>query len=146
MTFLLLAAPALATGEVDVEITILPIVEFTVNHGTLIIYTYDRSSVFDVPQDLGNVEYDLYVNQGWQIEGIILDDSENDQTADDWDAVTWILSINDVIINETEHGMIDSGDSAVARTGNVWKVLLTIPRSEGSSTSDCTIELTASGV
>lgn len=145
IVFLLLASPAFAE-EVDVEITIQSIVEFTVNNAVALTFTYDEYSDFGVAQDIGDVDYDLSVNQGWQVEGLILDGTQNGQTAADWDAATWTLSVNAVTIDETAAVIIDSGGAAVHRDDSVWEVLLTIPWSESASTPDCTIELTASAV
>jgi hypothetical protein len=144
--FLLLAAPAMAQETVDVEITINTIVEFTVNNVAALTFTYDQYSDFGVAQDLGDVDYDLNVNQAWQVEGIILDSTQNGQVADDWDDSSWTLSVNAVTIDESSAVVIDSGGAAVHRVGSVWEVLLTIPWPESNSTPDCTIELTASEV
>lgn len=144
--FILLATPAMAAEELDVEITIQTIVEFTVNNAGPLTFTYDEYSDFDVANDIGDVDYDLYVNQAWQVTGKILDGTQSSQTADDWDDGTWTLSVNAVTINETSAVNIDSGGAAVERTGSVWEVLLTIPWPESASTPDCTIEMTASSV
>lgn len=146
LVFLFLAAPVMAAETVDVEITILTIVEFTVNNAGPLTFTYDEYADFGVAQDLGDVDYDLYVNQAWQIEGLILDGTQNGQTAADWDDSNWTLSVNAVTIDESAAVIIDSGGAAVARTGSLWEVLLTIPWPESNSTPDCTIEMTASSV
>jgi len=145
LAFFLLASPAFAE-QVDVEITIQTITEFTINNAGPLTFTYDEYADFDVANDIGDVDYDLYVNQAWQIDGQILDGVQNGQTAADWDDATWTLSVNAVTINEAGTVTVDSGGAAVARTGSVWEVLLTIPWSEPASTPDCTIELTASAV
>ncbi len=146
MVFLFLATPAMAAELLDVEITIQTIVEFTVNNAGPLTFTYDEYVDFGVANDIGDVDYNLYVNQAWQVEGIILDGVQNGQTAADWDAATWTLSVNAVTIDESAAVVIDSGGAAVARTGSVWEVLLTIPWPESASTPDCTIEMTASSV
>ena len=143
--FIALATPAMAE-TCDVEITISTIVEFTVNNVTALTFTYDQYSDFGVNQDLGDVDYDLSVNQGWQVTGKILDGTQNGQTAADWNAAAWTLSTNAVTINETAAVVIDSGGAAVHRVGSLWEVLLNIPWPESNSTPDCTIELTASAV
>jgi len=142
--FIALAAPAMAE-TVDVEITISTIVEFTVNNVTALTFTYDQYSDFGAAQDIGDVDYDLSVNQAWQVTGKILDGTQNGQTAADWNAA-WTLSTNAVTINETAAVVVDSGGAAVHREGSLWEVLLTIPWPESNSTPDCTIELTASAV
>jgi len=144
--FLLLAAPVMAQEEVDVEITIQTIVEFTANNLAALTFTYDQYSDFGVAQDIGDVDYDLSVNQAWQVVGIILDGTQNGQTAADWDGVGWTLSVNAVTLDEVAADVIDSGVAAVDRFGSVWEVLLTIPWPESNSTPDCTIEMTASAV
>ncbi|MCK4720182.1 hypothetical protein KAU08_05965 [bacterium] len=146
MVFLFLATPAMAVETLDVEITIQAIVEFTVNNAGALTFTYDEYADFGVANDIGDVDYDLYVNQAWQVTGKILDGVQNAQTADDWDVAAWTLSVNAVTINETTAVNVDSGGAAVARTGSVWEVLLTIPWPESASTPDCTIEMTASSV
>src|SRR3990172_3412326 len=132
----LIATPAFAAEQVDVEITINQIVEFTVNNVGAFTFTYDQYADFGVAQDLGDVDYDLYVNQAWQIDGQILDGVQNGQTAADWDDVNWTLSVNAVTIDEAGTTIIDSGGAAVARTGSLWQVLLTIPWPESNSTPD----------
>ena len=94
IAFLLLASPAMAQEEVDVEITIQTILVFVVNNAAPFTFTYDDYADFGAAQDLGDVDYDLDCNQGWQVEGQILDGTQNGQTADDWDDATWTLSVN----------------------------------------------------
>jgi len=146
LVIFLALTPAAMAETVDVEITIQTIVEFTVNNAGALTFTYDQYSDFGVANDIGDVDYDLYVNQAWEVEGLILDGTQSGQTADDWDVASWTLSVNAVTINESSDVVIDSGGAAVARTGSVWEVLLTIPWSESASTPDCTIQLTASSV
>jgi hypothetical protein len=146
VAFLLIAAPVMAQEEVDVEITILTIVEFTANNVAPLTFTYDQYSDFGVAQDLGDVDYDLNVNQAWEVEAIILDGTQNGQAAADWDDTNWTLSVNAVEIDESLAVVIDSGVVAVDRAGALWQVLLTIPWPESNSTPDCTIEMTASEV
>jgi len=144
--FAMTTAPVIAQETVDVEITIETIVEFTVNNVGPLTFTFDQYSDFGVAQDLGDVDYDLSVNQGWQVEAIILDGTQNGQTADDWDDDAWTLTVNAVEINETTEVVIDSGGAAVHREGSLWAVQLTIPWPESNSTPDCTIQMTASEV
>ena len=146
LAFLLLAVPAQAQETVDVEITISTILVFTVNNAGPLTYTYNAYALFGVAQDIGDVDYDLTCNQGWQVDGIILDSTQNGQTADDWDDSSWTLSVNAVTIDESAGTTVDSDGSAVHRTGSVWEVLLTIPWPESNQTPDCTIQLTASAV
>jgi hypothetical protein len=146
LAFLLLAVPAQAQETVDVEITISTILVFTVNNATPLTYTYDAYGLFGSAQDIGDVDYDLTCNQGWQVDGIILDGTQNGQTADDWDDTNWTLSVNAVTIDESASATVDSDGNAVYRTGSVWQVLLTIPWPESNQTPDCTIQLTASAV
>jgi len=146
LAFMLFAAPAWAQETVDVEITIDTILVFTVNNVGPLTYTYNAYSQFGVAQDIGDVDYDLTCNQGWQVVGLILDGTQNGQTAADWDDASWTLSVNAITIDETAADVVDSGGSAVYRVGSVWQVLLTIPWPESNSTPDCTIQLTASAV
>jgi len=147
VTFLVLAAPASAVEQtLDVEITIDQILTFTVNNVTALTFTYDDYADFGVANDIGDVDYDLTCNQGWKVEGLILDGTQSSQTADDWDATTWTLSVNAVEIDETTAVTIDNDASAVNRTGSLWEVLLTIPWPESAQTPDCTIQMTASAV
>ena len=146
MVFLLLATPAIAQELVDVEITIDAIADFVVNNAGPLTFTYDEYADFGVAQDIGDVDYDLYTNQGWQVEGLILDGTQNGQTSADWDDAAWTLSVNAVTIDETTPVNVDSGGGAVNRTGSLWEVLLNIPWPESASTPDCTIELTATTV
>ncbi|HEX9744220.1 MAG TPA: hypothetical protein VGB30_02230 [bacterium] len=143
--FLLIALPVRAE-QVDVQVTFNTIVEFTVNNGGPFTFTYDEYADFGAAQDLGDVDYDLYVNQAWQVDGQILDGTQNGQTAADWDDAGWTLSVNGVTIDEASTTTVDSGGAAVERTGSLWEVLLTVPWPESNSTADCTIELTASAV
>ncbi len=144
--FLLLAVPAMAQETVDVEITIQTIVEFTANNAGPLTFTYDQYSDFGVAQDIGDVDYTLSVNQAWQVVAIILDGTQNGQTAADWNGVGWTLSVNAVTLDEVAADVIDSGGAAVHRVNSMWQVLLTIPWPESNSTPDCTIEMTASEV
>jgi len=146
VAFLLLATPAFAAEEVDVNITISTILVFTANNVAPLTYTYDTYAKFGAAQDIGDVNYDLTCNQGWQVVGLILDGTQNGQTAADWDGVGWTLSVNGVTLDEVAADVIDSGGAAVYRDGAVWEVLLTIPWPESNSTPDCTIEMTASAV
>jgi hypothetical protein len=144
--FLLLATPAVAAEEVDVNITIQTILVFTANNVAPLTFTYDAYSDFGVNQDLGDVNYDLICNQGWQVESILLDGTQNSQTADDWDDEGWTLKVNAVTVDEDGSVVVDSLGSAVHLIGSVWEVLLNIPWPESNATPDCTIQLTASTV
>jgi len=146
--FLLVAAPASAdvVQTLDVNITVETILTFTINNGAPLTFTFDEYTDFDVANDIGDVDYDLTCNQGWKVDGIILDGTQNGQVADDWDAATWTLSVNAVTIDETAAVTVDSDASAVYRDDSVWEVLLTIPWPESVSTPDCTIQLTAAAV
>lgn len=143
MAVLIFAVPAMAAEQVDVELTINQILVFTENNATALTCTLDAYSEFGVATDIGDVNYDLTANQAWQVEGIILDGTQNGQTADDWKAA-WTLSVNGVTLDEVSADIIDSGGVAVYRVGDVWEVLLTVPWPESMSTPDCTIEMTAS--
>jgi hypothetical protein len=146
IVFLLLATPAYAAEQVDVNITIQTILVFVANNAGPLTFTYDAYADFGTPNDIGDIDYDLTVNQGWQVEGQILDGVQNAQTAADWDDATWTLKVNGVTIDESAPVVIDSGVAAVHDIGSVWEVLLTIPWPESVSTPDCTIEMTASAV
>lgn len=146
LAFLMLTMPAQAQETVDVEITIDTILVFTVNNTVALTFTYNAYSQFGVDQDIGDVDYDLTCNQGWEVEGLILDGTQNGQTADDWDDTNWTLSVNSVTIDETTAAVVDSDGSAVHRTGSVWQVDLNIPWPESNASPDCTIQLTASTV
>ncbi len=145
--FLLFAIPAHAdiVDTLDVNITIDTILVFTINNGAALTFTYDEYTDFGVANDIGDVDYDLTSNQGWEVNGIILDGVQSGQTADDWGA-GWTLSVNAVTINETADVTIDSDGSAVYRDDALYEVLLTIPWPESVSTPDCTIQLTAASV
>ena len=129
-----------------VEITINAIAEFVVNNAGDLTFTFDEYADFGSANDIGDVDYDLNVNAAWQVEGLILDGTQNAQTADDWDDSAWTLSVNAVTIDESTPVNVDSGGGAVARSGSVWEVLLTIPWPESASTVDCSIQLTATAV
>jgi hypothetical protein len=144
--FLLLASPAVAAEQVDVNVMIQTILVFTANNAAPLTFTYDSYDDFGVAQDIGDVNYDLTCNQGWQVEGEILDGTQNGQTAADWDDSAWTLSVNGVTIDESAPVVIDSDGSAVYRVGSDWQVLLTIPWPESNASPDCTIEMTASAV
>jgi hypothetical protein len=144
--FLLLATPAIAAEQVDVNITIQTILVFVANNVAPLTFTYDAWADFDTPNDIGDINYDLTVNQGWQVEGEILDGVQNGQTAADWDDATWTLKVNGVTIDESAPVIIDSGLTAVHDIGVTWQVLLNIPWPESVSTPDCAIEMTASAV
>jgi hypothetical protein len=142
----LMAVPAQARTSENFNMGIIlgPVQFFSVNNISPLIFTFDQYSDFDVPQDIGDINYDLVSNTGWQVEAIILDNSSGGQTADDWDAVNWTLSVNGVAVSEDSSNVIDTSPDPVNRTQALWPVLLTIPWPEGLSTPDCWISLTAS--
>jgi len=141
--FIALATPALAE-EADVEITINSIVEFTVNTVAALTFTYDQYSDFGVPQDLGDINYDLISNVAWKVVGKILDGPGGGQTPNDWDGTNWTLKANGVTLNESTNKTIDSGSGPIIRDNAVWEVLLTIPWPKSVGTADCRIAMTAS--
>ena len=144
IAFSLLAVPARADDQVALGMSLAAIQVFTVNNVGPLTFTYDEYSDFGVAQDIGDIDYDLQANAGWQVEAIILDGVQSSQTADDWDDSTWTLSVNAVTINESAAVVIDSDSSPTWRFNELWQVLLTIPWAESASSPDCTIELTAS--
>ncbi len=144
IAFLLFATSAMAEVEIGVVMSVATVNVFQVNNVGPLTFTFDEYSDFGIAQDIGDIDYDLDANAGWQVSAIILDGTQNGQTADDWDDVTWTLSVNGVAINESSGTVIDSDPGPVSRTGALWEVLLTIPWPESASTPDCTIQLTAS--
>jgi hypothetical protein len=146
--FLLLTVPVRADeiDTLDVNITLETILVFTINNAGALTFTYDEYVDFGVANDIGDVDYDLTCNQGWQVTGIILDGTQGGQVADDWDAANWTLTVNTVTIDETAGVVIDSDGSAVYRDDSVWDVTLNIPWPESAATPDCTIQLTAAAV
>ena len=114
------------------------------NNATPLTCTLDAYSEFGVATDIGDVDYDLTANQAWQVDGIILDGTQNGQTAADWDVGSWTLSVNAVTLNESTDTTVDSDTVAAHDIGSVWEVLLTVPWPESAATPDCTISLTAS--
>jgi len=141
--FTALTAPVFAE-EVDVEITINSIVELTVNNVGAFTFTYDQYSDFGIPQDLGDINYDLISNVAWKVVGKIQDIPGGGQTEDDWDDINWTLSVNGVVIDESATEIIDSDSNPGNRDDALWEVLLTIPWPESVGTADCRIALTAS--
>ncbi len=143
--FLLLTLPAHAddvqTFEVDLTVGIISV--YTINNGAPLTFTFDEYVDFGVANDIGDINYDLTVNAGWLINGIILDGTQGGQTADDWDSINWTLTVNGVTIDEAGSTTIDSDGSPVFRDDALWPVTLNIPWSENAQTPDCTIELTA---
>ncbi|MCK4720183.1 hypothetical protein KAU08_05970 [bacterium] len=123
-----------------------PVQLFIVNNTEPLTFTFDEYSDFGVAQDIGDVNYDLVSNVGWEVTGKILDGVAGGQTVDDWDDTNWTLSVNGVAIDETVFNVIDTDPNPVNRTGALWEVLLTIPWPEAASTADCQIELTASTI
>jgi hypothetical protein len=142
--FLLLAVPARAEGQGGFAFSVTEIQVFTVNNVGPLTYTYSSYSDFGTPQDLGDINYDLQANSGWQVEAIILDGTQSGQAADDWDDGSWALTVNGVAINETFGVVIDTDPNPVNRVGATWPVFLNIPWPESASNPDCTIQLTAS--
>lgn len=145
--FLLHAAPAVAdaTQSVDVKITIETIFRSEINNGAAINLTWNEFNDFDITQDIGDVTYDLSSNRVLQFDALILDGPQGGQTADNWGAATWLLSVNDVTVNESSGTTVDSYGPGVIRDDNFWEVLLKIPGVESVST-DCTIQITVSVV
>jgi hypothetical protein len=123
-----------------------PVQLFLVNNSEPLSFTYDEYSDFGVAQDIGDVNYDLVSNVGWEVTAKILDGATGGQTVDDWDDTNWTLSVNGVAIDETVFNVIDTDPNPVNRTGALWEVLLTIPWPEAAGTADCQIELTASTI
>ncbi len=149
LIFFLFATPAFADTDVetlDVNITINTILVFTINNAGPLTFTYDEYTDFGVANDIGDVDYDLTCNQGWQVQGLILDGTQSGQAAADWDDSGWTLSVNAVTIDESTPATVDSDTVACFRDDQVWEVLLNIPWSESVSTPDCTIQLTAADV
>jgi len=142
--FLLLAVPAGAEEQGGFAFSVTEIQVFTVNNAAPLTYAYSSYSDFGTPQDLGDINYDLQANSGWQVEAIILDGTQSGQAADNWDDGNWTLSVNGVAINETFGVVIDTDPNPVNRTGATWPVLLNIPWPESASNPDCTVQLTAS--
>ncbi len=144
--FLLHAAPAVAdaTQGVDVKITIETIIRSEVNNGAAINLMWNEFDDFDIVQDIGDVNYDLNSNRVLQFDALILDGPQDGQTADDWGMAPWLLSVNDVAINESSGTTVDSFGPDVIRDDNFWKVLLSIPGEESVSNPDCTILITVS--
>ena len=143
---LLAALPVRAERQGGFILSVTAILNFNVDNVGPLTYTYSSYSDFGTPQDIGDIQYDLSTNSGWQVTALILDGTQNGQIADDWDDASWTLSVNGVAINETSPVVIDSRPYPVNRSNRLWPVLLTIPWPESISTPDCTIELTASAV
>jgi hypothetical protein len=143
--FSLLCVPVKAEPARDTTLGIIlgPVQLFVVNNATPLTFTFDQYSDFGVVQDLGDVNYDLISNVGWVVRAKILDTTGGGQTADDWNDASWTLSVNGAALNESTTVVIDTDTNPVNRSGALWEVLLTIPWSEGPSTPDCQIELTA---
>lgn len=144
--FLLLAAPAVAdaTQAVNVKITIETIIRSEVNNGAAINLMWNEFNDFDIARDIGDVNYDLYSNRVLQFDALILDGPQDGQTADNWGAAAWVLSINDVTINESSYTTVDCIGPGVIRDDNFWEVLLKNPGVESVSNPDCTILITVS--
>ncbi len=148
LVFLLSAAPAEASPSEGTALGIIlaPVQLFTVNNVGPLTFTFDQYSDFGVVQDIGDVNYDLISNVGWQVTAQIRDFTAGGQTAGDWDDPNWTVSVNGVVVDESLAAVIDTDPNPVNRNDAVWEVLLTIPWPEGSSNPDCRIRLTASTV
>ncbi len=123
-----------------------PVQLFLVNNTEPLTFTFDEYSDFEVAQDIGDVNYDLVSNIGWEVTAKILDGATGGQSVNDWDGTNWTLSVNGVNIDETAAIVIDTDPNPVNRTGALWEVLLTIPWPEAAGTADCQIEMTASTI
>ena len=137
---LVFAVPAMAdvVDSVDVNLTITEILEFSVNNASPLTCTLDAYSEFDVPLPIGDVNYTLYANEDWQVEGLILDGDA------DWETPAWTLSVNGVTIDEDLGVPVDTGLAGDELPNANWPVVLTVPWPESAATPECTIELTAS--
>jgi hypothetical protein len=140
---LVFAVPAMALpgddviDSVDVNLTITAILEFSVNNATPLTCTIDAYSEFDVPIPIGDVNYTLYANEPWEVDGLILDGDA------DWDDVAWTLKVNSVTIDETLGVLVDSGLAGTELPNANWPVVLTVPWPESAAAPECTIQLTA---
>jgi hypothetical protein len=132
-----------AQGQIALSIIMGPVQYFAVNNAGPLAFTFNEYSDFGVAQDIGDVNYDLTSNTGWEVKGQIRDDTSGGQTPDDWDDGNWTLSVNGVAITESIETVIDTDPNPVNRTGALWEVLLTIPWPENPSNPDCAILLTA---
>ena len=146
MVFLCMAVPALADVDSGLALSVTEIQIFTVNNVAPLTFTYSSYSDYDTPQDIGDVNYDLQANAGWQVECRIFDNESGGQNSNDWDDGSWTLTVNGIAINETTDTVIDSGGGPVARDDALWEVLMTIPWPESTSSPDCRIQLTASSI
>ena len=144
IAFLLPAMPLRAEDRVQIPLHVKSITIFVIHNAVPLTFIFDQYSDFGVALDIGDIDYDLQSNSGWQVEAAILDGVQSGQTADDWDASTWTLAVNGVAINEASNTIIDSDSVPVDRTHAKWQVLLTIPWPESVANPDCTIQLTAS--
>jgi hypothetical protein len=144
LMLLLWVCPAWASDTTEIPLFVLSISIFQVNNPAPLAFSFDSYDDFGVGQDIGDIDYDLQSNSGWQVDAIILDGVQNGQTANDWDDTSWTLAVNGVEIDELSTTTIDSDPAPVDRTNALWHVALTIPWPESASTPDCTIEMTAS--
>jgi hypothetical protein len=144
--FLILSGSVQAdtSDYVTMGIVLDPVQLFTVNNIGPLTFTYDQFFDFGVSQDIGDINYDLVSNTGWEVKAMILDASGDGQTPDDWDDENWMLFVNGFLLDEGGTSVIDMDLSPVNRDDAVWEVLLSIPWPVGPSTADCQIELTAS--
>lgn len=142
---MLLTVPASARSRDEgiVFFPLGPVQVFVVNNTEALTFTFDEYSDFGVAQDIGDVDYDLVSNTGWEVTAQIRDWGF-DQTWFDWDDANWTLSVNGAVIDEGTPVVIDTDPNPVERYGALWEVLLTIPWPEAANTADCWIEMTAS--
>jgi len=144
--FILVAGSAQADVDSGIALSVTEIQIFTVNNVAPLTFTYSSYSDYDTPQDIGDVNYDLQANAGWQVECRIIDTTWGGQVADNWDDGSWTLSLNAVTVEEGTDTVIDSGGGPVSRDDALWEVLLTIPWPESAANPDCRLLLTASNL
>jgi hypothetical protein len=145
--FTVFATPSYADrdDEFGFYIPLGPVQNFVVNNAGPLTFTYDEYADFGVAQDIGDIDYDLTSNIGWEVAAQIIDSGAS-QVSNDWDSINWTLTVNGVAIDESGPTVIDSDTNPIDVTGELWEVLLTIPWSEAAGTADCEISLTASTV
>ncbi len=138
VVLMLLAVPATATplDEERIFMPLGPVQLFVVNNTVPLTFTYDEASDFGVARDLGDIDYDLVSNTGWEVSATINDIDS------DWDDVNWTLSVNGTVI-DISGVVIDTDPNPVERYGALWEVLLIIPWPESISNPECEIIMTA---